>query len=62
MIVVGKKSKPGKPQHLKVGQEYEVGEEMGNILIKNGQAELKGAKAPTQKSDPKKKGNATKKS
>lgn len=49
MIVVGKKVKPGKVQHLRIGQEYEVSQKDGEMMIKNGQAEKKGAKKKSTK-------------
>ncbi|GEM_PF-1555844 len=49
MIVIGKKVKEGKTQHLMIGVEYKVTEEVGKLIISNGQAELKGAKKPEAK-------------
>jgi len=49
MIVIGKKVKEGKTQHLMIGAEYKVSEEVGKLIIGNGNAELKGAKKPEAK-------------
>ena len=49
MIVIGKKVTEGKSQHLEIGKEYEVTEEVGLLIIGNGNAEEKGAKKPAAK-------------
>ena len=54
MIVIGKKVKAGKIQHLVIGKEYEVAEHNGKAMCKNGQAEEKGAAKPAQKTTRKK--------
>ena len=54
MIIIGKKVKAGKIQHLVIGKEYEVAEHSGKAMCKNGQAEEKGAAKPAQKTTKKK--------
>ncbi len=49
MEIVGIKAAKGKTQFLKVGQVYNVTEEIGNLAIKAGRAELKGAKKAPKK-------------
>lgn len=49
MIVVGKKVKTGKEQHLVIGKEYDLPEAKAKLLIANGQAEAKGSKKKTAK-------------
>ena len=39
MKIKAKKVKAGKPQHMKPGQEYEVTDELGKILIAKDVAE-----------------------
>lgn len=51
MIVIGKKVKAGKIQHLEIGKEYNVSEESAKIKIKNGQAELPKKKTTKKKTD-----------
>lgn len=54
MIVIGKKVKAGKIQHLEIGKEYEVAKHTGEAMCENGQAEEKCAAKPAQKTTRKK--------
>ena len=49
MEVVGVKASKGKRQFLEVGKCYNVTNEIGNIILKTGRGELKGAKKTTAK-------------